>query len=45
MEGKRLDWQALGYKGDPMRVGGRFENGAAVAEETSKPVKKTTSKK
>jgi len=23
MEGKRLDWKALGYKGDPMRVGGR----------------------
>jgi octaheme c-type cytochrome (tetrathionate reductase family) len=45
MEGKRLDWQALGYKGDPMRVGGRFENGITVAEQTSKPVKKTASKK
>ncbi len=45
MEGKRLDWQALGYKGDPMRVGSRFENGATVAEESSKPVKKTANKK
>ncbi len=23
-DGKRLDWKALGYAGDPMRVGGRF---------------------
>jgi octaheme c-type cytochrome (tetrathionate reductase family) len=23
MGGKRLDWKALGYKGDPMKVGGR----------------------
>jgi hypothetical protein len=22
----RLDWQALGYPGDPMEWGGRFEN-------------------
>lgn len=24
MGSKRMDWKALGYKGDPMRVGGRF---------------------
>lgn len=24
MGGNRLDWKALGYKGDPMQVGGRF---------------------
>ncbi len=24
MGGKRLDWKALGYKGDPMQKGGRF---------------------
>lgn len=23
MNGKRLDWKALGYAGDPMRTGGR----------------------
>ncbi|HEY6871155.1 MAG TPA: tetrathionate reductase family octaheme c-type cytochrome [Geobacteraceae bacterium] len=27
MGGNRLDWKALGYKGDPMKVGGRFEKG------------------
>ena len=25
MGGNRMDWKALGYKGDPMRVGGRFD--------------------
>lgn len=25
MGGDRMNWKALGYKGDPMRVGGRFE--------------------
>ncbi|HEX9023028.1 MAG TPA: tetrathionate reductase family octaheme c-type cytochrome [Geobacteraceae bacterium] len=24
MGGSRMDWKALGYKGDPMRIGGRF---------------------
>lgn len=24
MGGGRMDWKALGYKGDPMRIGGRF---------------------
>jgi hypothetical protein len=24
MESNRMDWKALGYKGDPMKVGGRF---------------------
>ncbi|MFZ5995883.1 MAG: tetrathionate reductase family octaheme c-type cytochrome [Nitrospirota bacterium] len=52
MDGKRLDWKALGYAGDPMRVGGRFE---AKAEENvvkakadgkgSKPAKKKAAKK
>lgn len=28
MGGKRLDWKALGYAGDPMRSGSRFETGA-----------------
>jgi hypothetical protein len=23
MGAKRMDWKALGYKGDPMQVGGR----------------------
>lgn len=27
MGGKRLDWKALGYKGDPMKSGGRSEQG------------------
>lgn len=25
MGGARMDWKVLGYKGDPMRMGGRFE--------------------
>jgi hypothetical protein len=29
MGGKRMDWKALGYKGDPMQVGGRFVEKAA----------------
>lgn len=29
MGAKRLDWAALGYKGDPMQVGGRDMSGAA----------------
>jgi hypothetical protein len=33
--GNRLDWTALGYKGDPMQVGGRFK-----AEEVPKEVEK-----
>lgn len=28
MGGTRMNWQALGYKGDPMRTGGRFERPA-----------------
>lgn len=28
MGGNRLDWKSLGYKGDPMRNGGRFERNA-----------------
>ncbi len=27
-DGNRFDWQALGYRGDPARVGGRFAGGA-----------------
>jgi octaheme c-type cytochrome (tetrathionate reductase family) len=46
MEGKRLDWKALGYKGDPMRVGSRFEGGIATStEKNAKPVKKASIKK
>lgn len=26
MGGKRMDWKALGYKGDPMTIGGRFSS-------------------
>ena len=26
-ENGRLDWKALGYPGDPMEWGGRFDNG------------------
>ncbi|MDA8241129.1 MAG: tetrathionate reductase family octaheme c-type cytochrome [Nitrospiraceae bacterium] len=32
---KRLDWKALGYAGDPMRVGGRFETNVATPAKTS----------
>jgi hypothetical protein len=32
MGAKRLDWAALGYKGDPMQVGGRM----AVAKAAKK---------
>ena len=28
MGGSRMDWKALGYKGDPMKTGGRFEKPA-----------------
>jgi octaheme c-type cytochrome (tetrathionate reductase family) len=34
MGGKRMDWAALGYKGDPMQVGGR--NVAAVSKKADK---------
>lgn len=27
MGGNRMDWKALGYPGDPMKTGGRFEKG------------------
>lgn len=32
-EGTRLDWQALGYPGDPMEWGGRFRTVVGAAEE------------
>lgn len=40
LEGKRLDWKALGYAGDPMRVGGRT---FTAANESA--AKKTASRK
>lgn len=40
MGGKRLDWKELGYKGDPMKYGNRFE-----IIESKKAVQKTEKKK
>lgn len=38
--GNRLDWKALGYKGDPMQVGGRFKEVVEEKKPTEKkPVK------
>jgi len=37
MGGKRMDWAALGYKGDPMQYGGR--TAAAVAKKSMKKKK------
>jgi hypothetical protein len=36
MGGKRLNWKALGYKGDPMKYGTRFD----LLNETKKVEKK-----
>lgn len=49
--GHRLDWKALGYAGDPMRVGGRFEaasdegEGTKADERPAKPAKKKAGRK
>jgi len=40
MGGKRMDWAALGYKGDPMQVGGRNAGGVAAAKMWKKKKKR-----
>ena len=40
MGAKRMDWKALGYKGDPMQFGGR-----KIAADAKKPAKKSSKKK
>lgn len=47
----RLNWKALGYAGDPMRVGGRFSSSASAegtiqaSEDSGKSAKKKSGKK